>query len=381
MSRAVPRRPIDKLSIALLVAMHLACVLALFVPFSWGVVLLALGGYVLRMFAITAGYHRYFSHRAFKTSRAFQFVLAALGTASMQNGPLWWASWHRHHHKHSDTALDAHSPRHGGFWTAHMGWVFDGAHDAPVLANVKDLARYPELRFLERHKWIPLVVYALGCLAIGGWSGVVWGFAVSTVALFHGTLLINSLAHVWGSRPFATADDSRNNALLAVITLGEGWHNNHHHYMSSARQGFRPWQIDVTYYALKVLSWLGIVWDLRPPPADALAGRATAARRPETSADPRGRFAEGEIEDALPAGPGADRAPGAEAQSSSREYVLPRSRQTAPTNPPRRSGARSLAGAVASRPGRRCDVHELARMGELVPICAAGTPLEGETST
>jgi len=267
MPRATRRRPIDVLSIGLLVGMHLSCALAFFVHFSWSLVALALGSYVLRMFAITAGYHRYFSHRSYKTSRTFQLGLAALGTASMQNGPLWWASWHRHHHKHSDTALDPHSPRHVGFWTAHMGWVFDGDHDAPILANVRDLVKYPELRFLERHKWLPLIVYALGCLAIAGWAGVVWGFVISTVVLFHGTLLINSLSHVWGSRPYPTSDTSRNNALLAVITLGEGWHNNHHHCMSSARQGFRWWEIDASFYMLKILSWLRIVWDVRTPTA------------------------------------------------------------------------------------------------------------------
>jgi len=268
LARRRRRSPLDVFSLVLLVSMHLACALVLAVHFSWWLVALAVGGYVLRMFAITAGFHRYFSHRAFKTSRAFQLVLAGLGTASMQNGPLWWSSWHRHHHKHADTTLDAHSPRHIGFWKAHIGWVFDGSHDDPILANVRDLVRYPELRFLERHKWLPLIAYAVGCFAIAGWAGVVWGFVVSTVVLFHGTLLINSLAHVWGSRPYTTKDDSRNNALLAVLTLGEGWHNNHHHYMSSARQGFRWWQLDVSYYVLRALAWVGIVWDLRSPPHD-----------------------------------------------------------------------------------------------------------------
>lgn len=265
------RRPVDVLSLVLLLGMHAACVTVFFVPFSWGVVALAVGGYLLRMFAITAGFHRYFSHRAFKTSRAFQLVLAVLGTASMQNGPLWWASWHRHHHKHSDTALDAHSPYHGGFVRAHLGWVLDGAHDAPILRNVPDLVRFPELRFLERHKWLPLVAYAVACFAIAGTAGLVWGFVLGTVAVFHATLLINSLAHVWGSRRYATPDESRNNALLAVLTLGEGWHNNHHRYMSSARQGFRWWEIDGSYLVLKALSWLGVVWDLRPVPEAVMA--------------------------------------------------------------------------------------------------------------
>jgi stearoyl-CoA desaturase (Delta-9 desaturase) len=273
-------------SLLLLLGMHFAVVAVLFVPFSWALLALALGGYVLRMFAITAGYHRYFSHRAFKTSRAFQLVLAVLGTASMQNGPLWWASWHRHHHKHADTEHDPHSPKHVGFWNSHLGWVLDGMHDAPDLSKVKDLVRYPELRFLERHKWLPIVAYAGACFAIGGMPAVVWGFVVSTVALFHGTLLINSLAHVWGTRRYATNDTSRNNALLAVVTLGEGWHNNHHHYMSSARQGFFWWEIDVSYYVLKVLSWVGIVWDLRPPPADLRPLEAPAELSTLGSSDP-----------------------------------------------------------------------------------------------
>ncbi len=270
MSNTARRRPVDDLSLALLVGMHAACLLVFVVPFSWALVALALGGYLLRMFAITAGYHRYFSHRAYKTSRGFQLVLATLGTASMQNGPLWWASWHRHHHKHSDTARDAHSPRHGGFWHAHLGWVLDPAYDRPDLSNVKDLTRYPELRFLDRYKWLPLVGYASVCFAVGGWAAVVWGFVLSTVVLFHATLLINSLAHVWGKQRYATGDDSRNNALLALLTLGEGWHNNHHYCMRSARQGFFWWEIDVSYYVIKLLSAIHVVWDVRLPERETL---------------------------------------------------------------------------------------------------------------
>lgn len=271
------RRPVDILSLCLLVLMHLACLLVFVVPFSWELVALAAGSYALRMFGITAGFHRYFAHRTFKTSRGFQFLLALLGTMSMQNGPLWWASWHRHHHKYSDTERDVHSPRHG-FWHSHLGWVLDGSHDMPDLANVRDLSRFPELRFLDRHKWFPLVGYALGCFAVAGWGGVVWGFVLSTLLVFHATCLINSLAHVWGSRPYATADDSRNNALLALLTLGEGWHNNHHHSMSSARQGFLWWQLDMSYYVIRLLAVVGIVWDVREP---RLAPRVPRRGKPE----------------------------------------------------------------------------------------------------
>lgn len=252
-----------KLSVVLFVAMHLSCLFVFVVPFSLNILGLLAFGYVLRMWAITAGYHRYFSHRSYKTGRAFQFVLAFLGTTAMQNGPLWWASWHRRHHKHSDTPLDTHSPVLGGFWHAHVGWFLDGSHDRPDLCNVKDLARYPELRFLERHKWLPIVAYAVACFAVAGAAGLVWGFVVSTIAVLHATALINSLAHVWGSRRFETNDDSRNNALLALLTLGEGWHNNHHDKMSVARQGVRWWEIDLSYYSLRALAAIGVVWDIR----------------------------------------------------------------------------------------------------------------------
>jgi stearoyl-CoA desaturase (delta-9 desaturase) len=264
--------PAERLSVSLLAGMHLACLLVFLFPFSWKLVALGVGSYLLRMWAITAGYHRYFSHRTFKTSRVFQFLLALLGTSAMQNGPIWWASWHRSHHRHADTPTDAHSPVQHGFWQAHMGWILSGKFDHPDLSNVRDLTRFPELRFLDRHKWLPLIAYAVACYAIAGWAGVVWGFVLSSVVVLHATALINSLAHVWGSRRYATADGSRNNGLLALLTLGEGWHNNHHHAMSSTRQGFFWWEIDVTYYVLRGLAWVGLVWDLREPSRKMLAG-------------------------------------------------------------------------------------------------------------
>jgi stearoyl-CoA desaturase (Delta-9 desaturase) len=253
------------LSTVLLAFMHLAVLLVFVVPFSGAALALALGSYTLRMWAITAGYHRYFSHRSFKTSRAFQFVLALLGTMAMQNGPLWWASWHRRHHKHSDTPADIHSPTQRGFFHAHIGWFLDGSHDTPNLANVRDLARYPELRFLDRHKWLPIVAYAAATYLILGPAGLVWGFVVSTIACLHATMCINSLAHVWGKRRFDTPDTSRNNWWLALLTLGEGWHNNHHHDMLSARQGLTWRELDLTYLSLKLLERFGLVWAVRAP--------------------------------------------------------------------------------------------------------------------
>jgi stearoyl-CoA desaturase (delta-9 desaturase) len=283
---AVERR----LSLLLLILVHSSCLLVFAVGFRWSLVALALTGYVIRMWAITAGYHRYFSHRAFKTTRAFQFLLGCVGATSMQNGPLWWASWHRRHHKDSDGPRDPHSPVQRGFWYAHMGWALDcKVSDKLDLSNVRDLTGYRELVLLDDHKWLPIVVYIAACYGLAGWAGVVWGFSVSTVLLYHCTLFINSLGHVWGSQRYATGDQSRNNPFLAVITLGEGWHNNHHHCMSSARQGFFWWEVDASYYTLKALSMARVVWDVREPSAAAVRGPLVA---PVVRAKSNGRSAE-----------------------------------------------------------------------------------------
>ncbi len=222
------------------------------------------GSYFLRMFGVTAGYHRYFSHRSYRLGRISQFIMAFLAQASAQKGILWWAAHHRTHHRRSDQEGDIHSPVRNGFWWSHVGWVISNKYDAIEPGSVKDFARYPELVWLNRHHWVPTVVYAAGLFAIGGWHTFLWGYVLATVALYHGTFSINSIAHVWGFRRFKTGDDSRNNLLLALLTLGEGWHNNHHFSSSSCRQGYRWWEVDITYYVLKLLSALGIAHDLRP---------------------------------------------------------------------------------------------------------------------
>ena len=219
-----------------------------------------------RLFGITGGYHRYFSHKTYKTSRAFQFVLALLGTAATQKGPLWWASLHRIHHRESDGPGDVHSPKRG-FWYSHQGWIFDKQWQATRLDGIPDYAKYPEIRWLNRWHFVPPVGLAVLCFAIGGLPGLFCGFFLSTTLLWHATYTINSLSHVFGSQRFETGDTSRNNWALALLTCGEGWHNNHHFYMASARQGFRWWEIDPTYYVLRGLAAVGLVWDLREPPA------------------------------------------------------------------------------------------------------------------
>jgi stearoyl-CoA desaturase (delta-9 desaturase) len=248
---------------------HAACLLVFVTGVSSLDLALCFGFFYLRLFGITAGYHRYFAHRAYKTSRAFQFFLAFIGAASVQKGPLWWAAGHRRHHLYSDQPGDMHSPRRG-FWYSHTGWVFSGEWEDTELDRIKDFSSYPELMWLNRWHIVAPISLAVLCYAVGGFSGLIWGFVVSTTLLWHATYTINSLAHQYGTQRYDTGDDSRNNLWLALLTLGEGWHNNHHRYMASVRQGFFWWEIDMTYYALLGLRKLGLVWDLREPPRKVL---------------------------------------------------------------------------------------------------------------
>lgn len=270
---------IDLIRVLPFILLHLSVLSVFLVGWSPVAVGAAAAFYFVRMFAITGFYHRYFSHRSFRTSRAGQFLFAVLGAAAVQRGPLWWAAHHRHHHRHSDGEHDPHSPMQGGFLWSHMLWLTTGRNFKTDLDAVPDLARYPELRFLDRYDILVPALFALATYALGaalpesygtsGWQMVVWGFVISTLVLFHGTCTINSLAHTFGSRRYDTGDESRNNFLLALITLGEGWHNNHHHCPGAVRQGFYWWEIDITYYGLKLLEKLGIIWDLNPVPERA----------------------------------------------------------------------------------------------------------------
>ena len=275
----VAREPIVHAQAGPFVLVHLSCLAAIWTGVTWQALALCAGLYWLRIFAIGAGYHRYFSHRAFSTSRAFQFVLAFLAQTSAQNSVLWWAALHRRHHLYSDTALDTHSPRQRGFFYAHVGWIFDAKHAKTDLVRVGDLARFPELVWLDRFELVPAALLGLACFVLAGWSGLVVGFLWSTVLVYHATFCINSLAHVHGSRRYVTGDDSRNNALLALMTMGEGWHNNHHAYQSSVRQGFRWWEADATFYILRALSWIGVVWNLKLPPRSLVHGEQRLGAR------------------------------------------------------------------------------------------------------
>ncbi len=249
---------------------HLVCFAAIWTGVTVEAVAIGVGLYWLRIFAIGAGYHRYFSHRAYETTRIFQFVLAFIAQTTAQKSVLWWAANHRDHHLHSDTELDVHSPRRMGFIYSHVGWIFSRGQETMNLNRIADFAKYPELMWLHRYEQAPAFALAVFCLAIAGWPGLIVGFFWSTVAVYHATFCINSIAHLVGRRRYVTGDDSRNNWLLAIITMGEGWHNNHHAYQSSARQGFYWWEYDPTFYLLKLLERLGLVWNLKRPTIEVL---------------------------------------------------------------------------------------------------------------
>jgi len=246
---------------------------------TWEAVVLGVVLYYLRMFAVTAGYHRYFAHRSFRTTRWFQFLLGLAATTTIQRGPCWWAAHHRAHHLHSDTEKDLHSPRIDGFYHSHVGWLFAGNGETDW-KRVQDLAKYPELVWLDRLCFVPPTLAAIATILIFGWSCFFIGWTVSGVLVWHSTFLVNSLTHVFGRKRFETNDDSKNSLLIALVTMGEGWHNNHHRYMNSARMGFYPREIDLTYYCLVVLEKLGLVWDLKKVPERVLEeGRRADAER------------------------------------------------------------------------------------------------------
>jgi stearoyl-CoA desaturase (delta-9 desaturase) len=248
-------------------AVHvLAVVGVVTLGWSWKGFALAVALYYVRMFGVTGGYHRYFSHRTFQTSRVFAFLLGWLAQSSAQKGIFWWAAHHRVHHKKSDQPGDVHSALRDGFWWSHVGWILAKKHEPTDMGMVKDLAKYPELRWLDRNWWVPPTVLGFGLFFAGGWWALVWGLFVSTTLLWHGTFTINSLTHMFGRRRYATTDNSRNSLILALVTMGEGWHNNHHYFQASCAQGFYWWEIDPTYYVLRALAAVGLVWDLKAIP-------------------------------------------------------------------------------------------------------------------
>ncbi len=286
--RAEPDR-VDWMRCIPFIILHAGCLGVIWVGASSFAVWTAVALYFVRMFAVTGIYHRYFSHKTYSTSRVGQFFLALWGATTVQRGALWWAYHHRHHHQHSDDPEDAHSPHVHGFLWSHIGWITSRKNFPSDYPPNKDLAKFPELVWLNRFDTVIPILFAIFLFGVGialeafapglGTNGpqlLVWGFFISTTFLFHGTACINSMAHLMGKRRFNTSDDSRNSFILALICLGEGWHNNHHRYQSSTRNGFYWWEIDLTYYGLKALSWTGLIWGLKPVPKSIMEEAARA---------------------------------------------------------------------------------------------------------
>lgn len=273
---------IDYIRLAVFMMFHLAVLGVIYTGVSSAAVIVCLSLYFARMFFVTAFYHRYFSHRSYRANRLFQLLMGIAGCTAGQRGPLWWASHHRFHHVNSDGNNDPHSPRHG-FLNSHMLWFLRKSSFAVKTGHIRDLMRYPELRILETIHWLPFILLGVACYAAGEYLAskhpnletngpqlLVWGYFISTVLLYHATYTINSLAHTFGSRRYNTRDDSRNNLFLALLTLGEGWHNNHHRYPASTRQGFYWWELDISYLMLKLMAATGLIRDMKPVPDSVL---------------------------------------------------------------------------------------------------------------
>ncbi len=282
---------IDWARIIPFIALHSAILCVFWVSWSPIAIIFTVLFYIIRMFGITAFYHRYFSHKTFKTSRQAQFIFAVIGASATQRGPLWWASNHRHHHVHSDKENDIHSPKQRGFIWSHLGWFLSKKNFKTNFDRIQDFAQFPELKWLDRFDIVVPVIFAISTFILGatlnyffpslgtsGWQMFIWAYVISTIMVFHGTFVINSLAHVIGKKRFKTRDDSRNSFILALITFGEGWHNNHHKFPGSARQGLRWWEIDFSYYGLWVLEKLGIIWDVNKGPSRTQIERALLSK-------------------------------------------------------------------------------------------------------
>jgi stearoyl-CoA desaturase (delta-9 desaturase) len=257
---------------------HIACFAFIYTGVSFVAVMTAFAMYVIRGIGVTGGYHRLLAHRAFKTSRFVQFLFALAGSLAVQGGPIWWVSHHRSHHRDTDTDEDIHSPVTRGMWKAHMGWMITDEAFNENGANSRDLHKFAELKFLQRYYVWLVVLEMIGLFGFGsiwawvfpesGTSGLqmlVWGFFISTVFTWHVTFMVNSVCHRYGSQPYDTKDASTNNVFVGVLGFGEGWHNNHHYYPNSARHGLRWWQLDTTWWLIRLLQVLGIVSEPKLP--------------------------------------------------------------------------------------------------------------------
>ncbi len=255
-----------------LISVHLALLAIPYIEFSWWYLLWIFVLTRIIGLGVTVGLHRYITHRSFKTTRWFQFLLACAGCTALQKGPLWWAIHHRLHHRYSDTPQDPHSPVVDGFIHGHVGWLFTRDMINPDQKIVHDFLKYPELVWLDRLWMIPGLLMAVTCYALGGWGALVYGYCLSVVIIFQVTFAINSIGHMFGPQRFDTGEGSRNNPVLGVLAMGDGWHNNHHRAPSSARHGFTWYEVDLSYLFIRFLKAVGLAWDIKLPPPDLLKG-------------------------------------------------------------------------------------------------------------
>ena len=272
-------------------ALHLLPLTAFWTGITIWDALLAFVLFAVRGFLMAGGYHRYFAHRSYKTSRWFQFLMAAGACTAFRGGPLWWAGLHRHHHHYSDTGDDVHSPAKGGLWT-YAGWLLSGRFTETPYALVPDLAAFPELRWLNRNWLLPPAILGSLVFLVGGWSAFAIGFCLSSAVLLHSLALGDLLVHSFGSRRYDTPDTSRNSYLVSLFFLGEGWHNNHHHYQRSTNQGFFWWEVDGAYTVLRGLALARLVWQLHTPPKNVLGrnlieSKVGDVRTPEAETETR----------------------------------------------------------------------------------------------
>lgn len=272
-----------------LAALAVAIALLWGVAFSWQYLVIMAAMYLVTGFGITIGYHRLFTHKSFRTPRPVAALLAIMGAMAAEGSLMQWVSAHRLHHQHSDQHGDPHSPHlHGnsllaalnGMWHAHIGWALKKRKDENTGRNTRDLNKDPWLRFVNRlfPVWVGLgllIPAVLGGLMTMSWMGLLlgllWGGLVRVLLVHHVTWSINSVCHIWGSRPYESRDHSRNNAIFGILALGEGWHNNHHAFPSSARHGLSWWQFDASYVVIRAMQMVGLASDLRVPRREKLA--------------------------------------------------------------------------------------------------------------
>jgi sn-1 stearoyl-lipid 9-desaturase len=260
------RAKINRKNLIIIVSFHLLAIPALFF-FSWqNVAAMLVGNWIVGSLGVGLGYHRLLTHRSFKAPKWLEYALTALGTMSVQDDAVRWVATHRIHHQFTETERDPHSTR-PGFWWAHIGWILKGTaqdHDRATLKKcVPDLMKDKFHLILAKYYYVPLILSGFLLFAIGGWGMVFWGVFVRVVVGWHTTWFVNSLSHIFGRRPFETNDDSTNNWFVALLTFGEGWHNNHHAFPTSARHGLKWYQLDMNWIAIRIFEKLGWATQIR----------------------------------------------------------------------------------------------------------------------